>query len=230
MHKIQLSADIVERSRRHRGREHILEHIDPARTAHIVVDLQVGFVAPGAVLEIPFTRDIIGNVNRLSTAVRDGGGLNVFLRFTFDENEAQNWSFWYDVVSGPEAKEGSRKAFSPGSPDFELWPGLDVRPQDLVLNKTRFSGFVPGTCALDELLRERGIDTVIISGTMTNCCSESTARDAMQRNYKVIFVADGNATLTDDEHNATLNNMLALFADVMTTDKVLSVIAANRAK
>jgi ureidoacrylate peracid hydrolase len=59
-------------------------------------------------------------------------------------------------------------------------------------------------------------------------CCESTARDAMQRNYGVIFIADGNAALTDAEHNATLCNMATLFADVMTTEHVLAVIAASR--
>lgn len=230
MHKIQLSPEIVERSHRHRGRKHILENIDPLKTALVVVDMQIGFMAPGGPLEIPFTRDIVGNINQLSAAMREAGGLNVFLRFTFDENEPLNWSFWYDIVSSPEAKENSRKTFSRDSPKFQLWPELDVRQQDIVLDKTRFSGFVPGTCALDDLLRERDIDTIIVTGTMTNCCSESTARDAAQRNYKVIFVADGNATLTDEEHNATLNNMQSLFGDVMMTDKILSVIAARRAE
>jgi ureidoacrylate peracid hydrolase len=55
-------------------------------------------------------------------------------------------------------------------------------------------------------------------------CCESTARDAMQMNYKVIFVADGNAALSDAEHNATLNNMVALFADVMTTEEAIGAL------
>jgi ureidoacrylate peracid hydrolase len=55
-------------------------------------------------------------------------------------------------------------------------------------------------------------------------CCESTARDAMQMNYKVIFLADGNAAFTDAEHNATLNNMAGLFADVMTTEEVVAAL------
>ncbi len=78
------------------------------------------------------------------------------------------------------------------------------------------------------MLQERGIDTLIITGTLTNCCCESTARDAMQMNYKIIFVADANAALTDAAHNATLDNMLMLFADVMTTQEVLSAVRQAR--
>ena len=81
---------------------------------------------------------------------------------------------------------------------------------------------------MHEYLQERGIDTLIITGTLTNCCCESTARDAMQMNYKIIFVADANAALTDAAHNATLDNMLMLFADVMTTEEVLTAVAKAR--
>ncbi|CAM5493946.1 cysteine hydrolase family protein [Eoetvoesiella caeni] len=227
MHNIKLSPEIIERSRQHRGREHLFQGIDPAKTAHLIVDMQVGFLAPGAAVEIPMAREIVGNVNKTSALVRDAGGLNVYLRYTYDENEPVNWSFWYDVISSPEAKERSRGAFTRGADGFEIWPGMDVQPQDEILDKTRFSGFVPGTCDLDSLLEKRGIETVIVSGTMTNCCSESTARDAAQRNYKVIFMADGNATLTDDEHNATLNNMQALFAEVMTVDQLAALLAGS---
>jgi len=228
MHVINLDPEIVERSRAHRGRERILETLDPAKTAHLIIDMQNGFVAPGAAVEIPVAREIVDNVNRTSALVREAGGLNVYLRYTYDENEPVNWSFWYDVISSPAAKEGSRKAFTRGGEGFDLWPGMDVRPGDEIVDKTRFSAFVPGTCELDALLRRRGIDTVIVSGTMTNCCSESTARDAAQRNYKVIFMADGNATLTDAEHNATLNNMQALFAEVLTVEQLAGLVAASR--
>ena len=112
---------------------------------------------------------------------------------------------------------------------FALWPGLDVKPDDLIVDKTRFGAFVPGSSELHEILQARGIDTLIITGTATNVCCESTARDAMQMNYKVIFVADGNATNTDAEHNATLNNMAALFADVMTTQELVGFLASSGA-
>jgi len=78
------------------------------------------------------------------------------------------------------------------------------------------------------MLEARGIETLIITGTLTNVCCESTARDAMQRNYQVIFVADGNAALSDAEHNATLCSMAAVFADVMTTAEVLGILASDK--
>jgi ureidoacrylate peracid hydrolase len=98
-------------------------------------------------------------------------------------------------------------------------------PNDLKVKKSRFSAFVPGSSDLHVILQARNIDTVIVTGTATNVCCESTARDAMMMNYKVIFVSDATATFNDDEHNATLGIMLAMFADVMSTDELVGCLS-----
>ena len=118
-------------------------------------------------------------------------------------------------------------AFAEGSYGHALWPELEMLPQDIRVNKRRFGAFVPGSSDLHAVLQARNIDTLVITGTATNVCCESTARDAMMMNYKVIFVADATATYNDDEHNATLGIMLAMFADVMTTDEVVLRLAGN---
>ncbi len=82
---------------------------------------------------------------------------------------------------------------------------------------------------MDAELKARGVDTLIISGTLTNCCCESTARDALQMGYNVIFLTDANATLSDEEHNATLISMVSIFADVMDTKRLLRLIEHSRA-
>jgi ureidoacrylate peracid hydrolase len=228
MHKIDIPEHILERAIRARGRDHIFERIDAVRTAHVVVDLQSGFMAEGAAVEVPTAREIVPNVNRICAALREAGGTNVFLRYTHDPAERHPWTTRDSEYLSAERSALHKKTFSRGAEPWQLWPLLDVRPNDLIVDKTRFSAFVPGTCALDEMLEGRGIDTLIVTGTLTNVCCESTTRDAMQRNYRAIFVADGNAALSDAEHNATLCNMLSLFADVMTTAEVLKVIAAGK--
>jgi ureidoacrylate peracid hydrolase len=102
-----------------------------------------------------------------------------------------------------------------------------VRSSDLIIDKTRFSAFLPGASTIDAVLRARGIDTVVIAGTLSNVCCESSARDAMMLNYRLVFVSDANAALTDAEHNATLNNMVSVFGDVRGTDEVLALLAAR---
>jgi ureidoacrylate peracid hydrolase len=227
LHKIDIPADVRARSRRIRGCDRIFETIELPRTAHIIVDLQNGFMAEGALVEVPVARDIVPNVNAIAAAVRQAGGLNVFLRYTYDESEPLAWTAWYSAYLSKDYSVDLKNAFRRGAEPWELWPSLAVQKGDLVVDKTRFSAFVPGTCKLHELLHERDIDTLIVTGTLTNCCCESTAREAMQQNYKIIFVADGTAALTDAEHNATLCNMIALFADVTTTEEVVALVAAS---
>ncbi len=228
MHHIDIPAEILARARRVRGRDHLVETLDPARTAHLIVDLQNGFMAEGAPAPVPQAREIVPNVNAIAAALRAAGGLNAFLRYTYDDGEAQLWTAWYGTYLAADKSAAHKAAFTRGAPLWQLWKSLDVRAGDLVFDKTRFSPFVPGTCPLPGILQARGIDTLIVTGTLTNCCCESTARDALQHNYRVVFVADGNATLTDAEHNATLCNMATLFADVMTTAEILCLVEGAR--
>ena len=229
MHEIKLSPRIIEDVKRRRGgRLRVFDSIDPARTAHLIVDLQNGFMAEGAVLEVPVARDIVPNVNAISRAVRDAGGTNVFIQYVIRDEDLASWSTFYSGFVDRASLPKQRDAFTPGRPGWQLWPGLDVADADVKVEKSRFSAFIPGTCDLHQVLQARGIDTLIITGTVTNCCCESTARDAMQMNYRVFFVADGNAAQTDDAHNATLASLLGLYADVATTEEIVSLLNPAR--
>jgi len=230
MHKIMLDSEMTARQRAERGgTPHVIKRLDPRRTAQIVVDMQNGFMEVGAPVECAAARDIVPNVNRISRMLREAGGTNVFILFTTPPEALENWSTFYERF--PEAVRAAHQAaFDRSSHYWQLWPELDVdADRDALIEKQRFGAFIPGTCDLDAFLRARGIDTLIITGTLSNVCCESTARDAMQLNYRVIFAADGNATLSDEAHNGTLNNMSALFADVMTTDEIEALLVEARA-
>ena len=196
--------------------------IDPLRTAHLVIDLQNGFMEPGAPVEVPEARSIVDNVNRISAAVREGGGLNVFVRYTTPGEGDPAWPVFYERMG--MASAAHKAAFTPGAHYWQLWPELHVRPEDAVIEKCRFSAFTPGASGLDAMLRGLGIDTVIVTGTLTNCCCESTARDAMQLNYRVLLAADANAALSDEEHAATLQIMAMVFADLHSTDELVELM------
>jgi ureidoacrylate peracid hydrolase len=88
--------------------------------------------------------------------------------------------------------------------------------------KNRYSALIPGSSALGRTLRGMGIDTVLIAGTKTNVCCESTARDAMMLDFKVVMVEDCCAALSDTEHQGALENIIQQFGDVMTADEVLA--------
>jgi ureidoacrylate peracid hydrolase len=226
MHKAVVDAEVVRRVTERRGGLRVFDSIVCERTAHIVVDLQNGFMAPGQVAEIPTAREIVPNVNRISAAVRNAGGLVVYIQNTFDEIAVRTWSTFFDHFCSPERRERMIAAFSPGADGHALWSGLDVRPGDLKVQKRRFGAFAPGASDLHAILEARGIDTLIVTGTASQVCCESTARDAMMLNYKVFFIADGNATFTDEEHNATLSAMAHTFCDVVDTDTVVALIGA----
>ena len=95
------------------------------------------------------------------------------------------------------------------------------------MNKNRRGAFVQGSSTLEAELRARGQDTLIITGTLTNACCESSARDAAALGFLKFMVSDAIATHTDVEHNATLVNVMQFVADVRTTDEVERLIAKS---
>lgn len=210
------------------GRERpLLETIDPRRTAHLVVDMQNGFMERGAPVEVVEARGVVGEINRLSVALREAGGLNVFLQYTSPAPGDHSWSNFVERL-GPKAT-AHLDAFERQAHYWQLWPELDVAEGDIVVEKRRFSAFVTGSSDLHEILQARDIDTVIVTGTVTNCCCESTARDAMQLNYKVVFVPDATAAMNDVDHATTLHNMGCLFADLMTSDELATMLEQAKA-
>lgn len=226
MHKVEIPLEIVAAARGMRGGgERIFGDLDPARTAHLIIDMQNGYMEEGAPLEVPFARSVVPQINAISSAVRAAGGTNVFVQYGMRPEAEADWSTWHTRHNSPESLAVTRASFAPDTHYWQLWPALERTDADLVIEKRRFSAFIPGTSSLDDELRARGIDTLIISGTMTNVCCESTARDAMQMNYKVLFVSDATATWTDAAHNGTLANMCMIFADVVSTDEVVGLLA-----
>ena len=118
-------------------------------------------------------------------------------------------------------------ALTDGNEGAELWHNLDVQPEDEITIKRRFSALIQGSSDLGERLTKAGIDTLIITGTATNVCCESTARDAFMLNYRTLMVSDANATSSDEAHNASLNALFNRFADVFTTDEVIALLDAS---
>jgi ureidoacrylate peracid hydrolase len=229
MHKVEIPSWAVERALARRGRLHPFDDLDPARTALIVVDLQNGFMAPGQPAEVAHARDIVPNVNRLARATRAAGGTVVWIQNTITPETEKSWSVWFGHFAREDWGPRMRQAFTPGDFGHALYPELDVAEGDLKVRKTRFSALIQGSSDLDAILRGHGIDTLIVVGTATNVCCESTARDAMMLNYKVFFVSDANACRTDAEHNATLASLMVMFADVRSTDEMIAMLQSRAA-
>jgi ureidoacrylate peracid hydrolase len=139
------------------------------------------------------------------------------------EGQSEAWRVFFDG----DPRRATLAELTPGARGFELHADLDVRPEDAIVVKRRFSAFIQGSSDIDRHLRDLGIDTVVIVGTLTNVCCESSARDAMMLNYRVVFVSDATAALSDADHNATLASIIRVFGDVATTDEAIALLSVK---
>ncbi|MGB6537660.1 MAG: isochorismatase family cysteine hydrolase [Xanthobacteraceae bacterium] len=229
MHKIAIAKAPAERLQARLGKLHPFDAIDPQKTALVVVDMQNYFVKQGHQSEIPLAREIVPNINRLAAELRRRGGHVVWVRNGTNDTR-ESWSNYHHYLQSPERAERRLQSMETGADGYEFWHLNDIRPEDAQITKKRYSAFIQGSSNIERLLRERGIDTLLIAGTATNVCCESTARDAMMLNFKVVMVADALATHTDDEHNATLSNFYGQFGDVQTVDEAVQSLEQGTRK
>jgi ureidoacrylate peracid hydrolase len=229
MHRYVIPESVKERVIRRQGK--LLSHdtIEAGRAALVVVDMQNYFVAEGFPLEVPLARAIVPNINRMAKAMRAAGGTVVWVQTTA-AGALEHWGNHHKYMLTPERSQKRLAHLDEASEGFKLYPRLEPLPTDLRVKKIKYSAFISGSSDIDAQLRSRGIDTLLVTGTVTNVCCESTARDAMMLDYRVIMLSDGNASLTDEEHAASLNNFLIFFGDVMSTDEATArlVAAAQR--
>lgn len=226
-HRVALRKPIVERVLARRGRLHLFDALDPRRSALLVIDMQNAFVAPGAPVEVPAARDIVPAINRLAAELRRRGVPVIWVLHENLEN-GENWAGFFDVFIAPGKRAAAAKALSSSSPLQQRWPELQTDPRDLQVTKNRYSAFIAGSSSLHEVLKSKGIDTLLIAGTKTNVCCECTARDAMMLDFKVVMLSDCTAALSDREHLATLENVIQQFGDVLTADEALALLDRKR--
>lgn len=214
LHHWQIDSREYVRHEIRRGKRHAFEFLDPRRTALIVIDMVEFFVSENA-----YCKGIIPNINKLASALREKGGVVAWVL-----PEVNPPSLWMLKFYGTQV--ATRYAACGGSGSFEdrLHPQLNSLSTDLWVEKSASSAFFPGRCGLSDLLNDKEIDTVIITGTVTSVCCESSARDASTLGYQVIMVADANAGTNDQAHNATLQNIYRSFGDVRPTSEVLELI------
>lgn len=221
MHDSKIAPEVLDRVYRWRGKAHLYDVIDGARTALVVVDMQNHWLKEGCPGHAPGAVDIVPNVNRLAAALRRAGGMVAWVRMCGSEEVVAGWDVFNDFIGGDDFRAPWIASLTEGNLGMELWHELDVHPGDEIVTKTRYSALIQGSSDLEARLRRRGVGMVIVAGVATNTCCEATARDANMLNFRTVVVSDANAARSDAEHNASLTNLFNLFADVMTTDEVL---------
>ena len=209
MHTISLPE-----SARERGRAAGLDRpIDPATTAAITVDFQRFFVDDGHPMGTADARDALQNANRVNAAVRKAGGTVVICQHSF-------------APPGVEPEQTDAHELHPGSVSYELNEALQIEDGDVRIVKHTSSPLHPlSASGLPELVKERGIETLIITGVASNGCCDCLARDAAQHGLNVVFVSDASAAMSDDEHNATLLNLAIYYAQVLDAAEVEAALS-----
>lgn len=196
----------------------------PASTALLVVDMQRGFVEPGEPMEVPAARETaLPRIRELVEIFRAQRRPVIFTEFVYSEQAP--------LLVGalhPEhrrAAPGAPRAFGrPSSscheddPSVMTVPALAPRPDELVVRKRWYDAFA-GT-PLDGALRAHGVDTLVITGTMTDICVLATVVGAFNREYRITVVEDAVATLWPEIHRVTLDIIGRAYGRVVSTKEV----------
>ena len=218
---------------------------DPRKTAVIVIDMQNDFGAKGGMfdragIDITGIQAVVPSVRSALSAARAAGLPVIYLKMGFraDLSDA-------GPPTGPNLLKhapmhvGQQVTAPDGSAsrilvrdtwNTEIIPELRPLAQDVVLYKTRFSGFF--NTDLHEILTRRGVNTLVVTGCTTSVCVESTVRDAMFRNYRCIILEDcaaepvGN-TAPRTNHEASLLTMQVLFAWISDSQKFARALAPS---
>jgi ureidoacrylate peracid hydrolase len=175
------------------------------------------------------SRGIVDQINYLNQELRM---MTVPIIWVLHANSrvagSSDWELFFNHVVADEVRQRTLESLAPGRQ--KVWSGLHVGPDDIQIVKNRYSALIAGSSGLERILRNLEVDTILISGTKTNVCCESTARDAMMLDFKVVMVSDCCAALSDDEHLAALENMIQQFGDVMTANEVLERLRSDSNK
>lgn len=208
---------VIERVMAKRGRLRVFDSFDPKETALVVVDMQKFYVG-----DIVPALNIIPNLNRLAAEMRRLGGAVAWVSMTAGEGGKSLWPLYHDYFFKPESGARHRDQLTAGADGHRIHPNLETLPHDIYASKNRFSAFLPSASDLHPKLVERGIRNVIVGGMLTNFCCETSARDAMMMDYRVVMVSDANAARYEEDHHSGLTSVYQSFGDVLTTDEVIN--------
>jgi ureidoacrylate peracid hydrolase len=205
------------------------------RTALVVVDMQNAFASRGGMLDLAGidvtpAHDAVANARLVCEAARSAGMAVIYLTI--------GWPADGSTAGGPDSPNPRKelalrlmrerpelrgKLLTFGTWDFQIVDELAPEPDDVVIVKSRYSGF-HGT-NLDSVLRSRGIRNLLMVGIASNVCVESTLRDAYFNEYWPVLIADATMPAGSAEiHKATIYNVKTFFGWVASSEDVATVL------
>ncbi|GAB6037515.1 cysteine hydrolase [Fundidesulfovibrio butyratiphilus] len=197
----------------------------PEKAALLVIDMQQFSCAPSHGAPFPGLAETVDHMNRLVDACHEQRIPVIWVRHSFHTSETGDDAGLYPCF---HKQPLSRGMFDEG-PDTALYHAMHYDAAvDYVVFKNRYSAFASTRSELPDLLRRLALEQLWVAGVVTNVCVESTARDAMQRDYEVILVADAVTSPFALAHAVALLNFRVFFGDVRTVDDVVSALGTSR--
>jgi nicotinamidase-related amidase len=202
--------------------------LEAGRTALLVVDMQLGFVAAGEAMEVPLAREIVPRIRTLLDRFRALRLPVVFTEFVYSEAAPLLVGELHPEhkPARPGAPTGFGRPSSScleGTPSAETVEELRPLPGELVVRKRWYDGFA-GT-PLDGVLRARAVTSLVVTGTMTDICVLATVVGAFNREYRVTVAEDGVATLWPEIQRATLDIIKRAYGRVVSTKEIIDEVS-----
>jgi ureidoacrylate peracid hydrolase len=197
---------------------------DPTHAALLVIDMQNAFcrddgsfakMTADTPLSIAMCQAAIPACRKLVAHARANNIPVIYTRYVYNTDYTDGGIL---VEKYPDIP--TYQSLAKGSWDAEIIDELAPQPDDIILDKSRYSAFY-GT-NLASILEDRGITHLIVCGVTTNVCVESTVRDAAQADYHVIIASDATGEFTQARHDAALEILDYGFATVTTTDEIVN--------
>jgi nicotinamidase-related amidase len=201
----------------------IVFQLRPNRSALIVVDMQNDFVRVGAPLEVPDARETIDVHLELLGWFRAQGRPIVFTRFVAGPSRTLMWN-WSPQIAPPVCccRPGFQRSYGDIEGERECIAVIDeLAPLsgESQVDKYGYNGF--HRTRLTDLLVAHGVDTVLITGTVTQICVEDTARGAFHEGFQAAVVSDAVSSYAPDLHSASLQTLAMKYCRVVTAQEAL---------
>ena len=197
------------------------------KPALLIVDMQNDFVREGAPMEVPDARKTIPQQQRLVAFCRKAGIPIIYTRFLAGPNRTLMWE-WSPQLESPvfACQRGHKRYYADVVRTLECSDVIDeIYPQagDHLIDKYGYGAF--HSTNLADTLKSLGVESLIITGTVTQICVEETGREAFHHGYKTTLVSDAVSSYMPDLHAATLKNFAHKFGWVTTTEAVLQALS-----
>lgn len=184
--------------------------VNPKRAALLVIEMQNVFLN-----DLNMISDKqLNNIKTIIEASENAGMNIIYVRHNDSAEISKSMVDWWN---------GDKIEY--GSEGWKMIDGFDTTGK-IVIDKNQYSAFFK--TELHDVLQANKIEDVIIVGVMTNCCCETTAREAFMYGYRVFFINDATSTVNEELHLAALKNLSFGFACVQDTQHIVSDISANK--